>query len=85
MKVDVIIFEQKAIKLPFDALLNRDGKSYVLRIKEGHATAQEVHIVQSGEQGVVIKEDLEGAKIVLAKPDILLKLLSGYALHVKDQ
>ena len=84
VEVDVIVFEQKATLLPFDALLDRDGKSYVLVIDGNIATPQEVHIVQSAEQGVVISENLEAKHIVMAKPDILLRLSSGYALKVKE-
>ncbi len=84
-EVSVVIYHDKAILLPFDAVLNRDGKSYVLVAKEKKAEPQEVHILESGEEGVVIKENIEGKKIVLAKPDILLKLVSGYALKVKGE
>ena len=84
IEVDVVVFDGKATLLPFDALLNREGKSYVLVIKGSHAAAEEVHILQSAQQGVVIKEALEGKEIVVAKPDILLRLTSGYALKVKE-
>ncbi len=84
IEVSVILFDGKGTLLPFDALLNREGKSYVLIIKGSQATAQEVHILQSAQQGVVIKESLEGKDIVVAKPDILLRLTSGYALKVKE-
>lgn len=84
VEIDVITFEQKAMLLPFDALLNKDSKSYVLVIEENHAKAQEVHIIQSAQQGVVIAENLEGKNIVIAKPDILLKLRSGVTLSVKE-
>ena len=84
VQVDVVTFNQKATLLPFDALLNRDGKSYVLVAKGNQAEAKEVNIIQSAQQGVVISDNLEGKKIVVAKPDILLKLTSGYALKVKE-
>ena len=84
VEVNVIVFDAKATLLPFDALLNRDGKSYVLVIEKNHAKAEKVDIIQSGEQGVVTAQNLEGKNIVVAKPDILLKLTSGYALHVKE-
>ncbi|RRS30168.1 MAG: RND transporter [Epsilonproteobacteria bacterium (ex Lamellibrachia satsuma)] len=84
VEVNVVVFEGKAIELPFDAVLNRKGKSYVLVVKKNHAVAEEIHIVQSAEQGIVISNDLTGKKIVVAKPDILLKLTSGYVLKVKE-
>ncbi len=84
VQVDVITYKQRGIKLPFNTLLNRDGKTYVLLADKTKAEPKEVHIIQSAEQGVVVSDNLEGKKIVIAKPDILLKLLSGYTLSIKD-
>lgn len=84
VEVDVVAYDQAGILLPFDAILDIDGKSYVLEIAQDNAVAKEVHILQSGQEGVVVGEDLEGKKIVVAKSDILLKLTSGYRLKVKE-
>ncbi len=84
VQVNVVVFNQKATLLPFDALLNKNGKSYVLVINGAQAEAKEVNIIQSAQQGVVISQNLKGKQIVVAKPDILLKLTSGYALKVKE-
>ena len=84
VEVNVVTLHDNANLLPFDALLNRNGQSFVLEINENQAFAKEVHIVQSAQQGVVIQESLKDKKIVIAKPDILLKLTSGYALKVKE-
>ena len=80
LEVAIVTFHDKATFLPFDAILNRNGKSYVLVAKGDKAVAKQVHILQSGEQGVVVSEILQGQKLVKAKPDLLLKLLSGYKL-----
>ena len=82
--IRVVVFEGEATKLPFDAILDRNGKSYVLVVKKDKAVPKEVYIIQKGEEGVVIKETLEKEKIVIAKPDILLKLLTGIAVKVKE-
>ena len=84
VEVNLELFNGKGILLPFDAIINRNGKDYVLVRKENHAVAHEVNIIESGEQGVVIRNnDLTGQEIVIAKQDILLKLLSGVSLKVK--
>ncbi len=85
LEVDVVVFNGNGIKLPFDAVLNRGGKSYVL-VKEGdHAVAKEVNIIQTGEQGIVVSNnDIAGQDVVIAKQDILLKLLSGTSLKIKE-
>jgi len=84
IQVDVVVFNQQATLLPFDAILNRDGKNFVLVANGNRAKPQEVHLLKSAEQGVAISDNLEGKKIVVAKPDILLKLTSGYALKVEE-
>jgi len=84
VEVDVIVFKAKATLLPFDALLDRDGLTYILVVNGDKATPQKVNIIQSAEQGVVVSENLEDKEIVIAKPDILLRLASGYALKVKE-
>ena len=84
VEVNVIVYNQKGLLLPFDAILNRDSKSYILEISKNRAVPKEVHIIQSAEQGLIVSENLEGKDIVIAKPDILLKLTSGYALKVKE-
>ncbi len=84
IEVEVVIFEGKGVLLPFDAILNREGKSEVLLVKGKQALPKQVTILQSAQQGVVVADDLTGQKIVLAKPDILLKLTSGYPLKVKE-
>jgi len=43
-----------------------------------------VHILRSAQQGVVVSDNLAGKRVVTAKPDILLKLLSGYTLSIKE-
>ena len=84
VEVDVVTMKQKALLLPFDTILNRDDKNYVLVVEGNRAVSQEIHILKSAEQGVVVSDNIEGKKLVLAKPDILLKLTSGYALKVKE-
>ncbi|WP_295418172.1 efflux RND transporter periplasmic adaptor subunit [Sulfurovum sp.] len=82
-EIRVVVFDGKGTKLPFDAILDRNGKSYVFVIQNDRAVPKEVHILQKGEEGVVIKEDLKQEKVVVAKPDILLKLLTGIAVKVE--
>ena len=83
-EIRVVVFDGIATKLPFDAILDRDGKSYLFVVKGDQAIPRKVDIIQKGEEGVAIKEDLRKEKIVVAKPDILLKLLTGIAIKVEE-
>jgi len=85
VEVDVVIYKGTAVKLPFDTILNRDGKSFVLIRENNVAVPKEINIIQSGEDGAVVADNsLVGKDLVVAKQDILLKLLSGNSLMVKE-
>jgi multidrug efflux pump subunit AcrA (membrane-fusion protein) len=77
ISIDVVIFSGNGYKLSHDAILNRNGKSYVLSMKGDKAIPKEVKIVANGEQGVIVEGVDAHENIVVAKQDILLKLLSG--------
>ncbi|WP_456389246.1 efflux RND transporter periplasmic adaptor subunit [Hydrogenimonas sp.] len=79
--VDVVTYRGKGIKLPMDALLDREGKTYVLAAEGERAKVMPVTIKARGQEGVVIGESsIAGKRIITEKPDILLKLLSGVAI-----
>ena len=81
LEVNVIVFKGNSIKLPFDAVLNRDGKSFVLINDNSKAKAMRVNIIQTGEDGLVVSdENIAGKELVVAKQDILLKLLGGLTI-----
>jgi len=83
--VNVIVYKGTGLELPFDAVLNRTGKSYVMVRRGNAAVPEEIREVQSGEQGVVVTgADLEGKELVTAKQDILLRLLGGTSLKVEE-
>ncbi len=79
VEVDVVVYDSNGFFLPFDTILNRDGGDYVLSIKNGKAESKKVKIIAEGEQGVVV-DNISVEKIAVAKPDVLLKLLSGISV-----
>ncbi len=86
IEVNVIVFDGNAIKLPFDAVLNREGATYVLTGENDKAAAIKINIIQSGQEGVVISNnDLDGRQIIIAKQDILLTLLGGVPIKVVEE
>jgi len=84
VEIEVVVFDGSGLKLPFDAILNRNGKSYVLLVEGDQAKPREIHILQSAQEGVVVSDDLTHQKLVTAKPDILLRLVSGYRLKTGE-
>jgi len=84
VNIKVIISDGKSILLPYDAILNREGKSYVLIVDGDKSTPTEVKIMETGEEGIIIENSsIVGKQVVVAKQDILLKLVSGATLTVK--
>ncbi len=83
--VNIVLFKKRGIFLPVDAILNKDGKNFIFAVQKNRAKPIEVTIVASGEDGVVVqsKERILGRRIIVAKPDILLRLLSGIAIKVQ--
>jgi RND family efflux transporter MFP subunit len=86
VEVNVEVFNGEAVKLPFDAILNRNGKNYVFIQEKDKAIPVEVNIMQSGEDGAVVSNtEIVGKQIVVAKQDILLKLLLGVSLKNREE
>lgn len=86
LEVDVEVFNGEGIKIPFDAILNRDNKSYVFVKENDKAIPVEINIIQTGEDGAVISNnELVGKEVVVAKQDILLTLLSGASIKTEEK
>ncbi len=78
VKVGVVVFKGQAIKLPYEAILSDDGHDYVFVVEGKKAVPKLVKVLAVGEQGVAVKDStLLGKELVLAKPDIFIKLRGG--------
>ncbi len=83
VNVKVIVFDKEAIKVPVSGVLQNGGKNYIFIVNADRAVQTKVNVLASGEEGLALPLKYEGKKIVLAKPDIFLKLISG--LKIKEQ
>jgi len=84
VNISVVLYKAKGLKLPINALLQKDSKTYCFVVNKDKADAVELDVISEGEEGVVVNGLQEGSEVVVAKPDILLKLLAGVSLVVKD-
>ncbi len=85
VEVGVVVFKGKAIKLPFDAVLSDNGANYVFELTNQRAIPIKVHIIAHGEEGLAINNQrIIDKNIIVAKPDIFIKLLGGVKV-VKEQ
>jgi len=81
--VKVVVFDKEAVKVPTSGVLQNGGKNYIFIVDKDRAVQTEVKVLASGEEGLALPLEYDGKKIVLAKPDIFLKLISG--LKIKEQ
>lgn len=74
----VIVFKGENVRIPVDALLTMDGSSSVFALNpKGIPERLPVHIRARGAEGVVLDENLAGRRVIIAKPDILLRVAAG--------
>jgi membrane fusion protein, multidrug efflux system len=78
VNVDVVVYKGEGVLLPIDALLTMDGTSSVFVLSsDGKAHRTAVTIKARGVEGVTVVQDMAGRKVIVAKPDILLRVASG--------
>jgi len=84
VSVSLITYDDVGMKVPLDALLQTEGKNYCFIAKGNKTEVRSVEILARGVEGLVVSGLKEGEKVVLAKPDILLQLLGGKPIAVKN-
>ncbi|UOD35059.1 efflux RND transporter periplasmic adaptor subunit [Deferribacteraceae bacterium V6Fe1] len=81
--VKLVTFEGEEILLPHEAILNTDKDPYIFLLDGNNKVTQlSVKIKGSGSEGVVLNEDLDNKTIILAMPDILLKIAAGNPINI---
>ncbi len=73
----VVVYENNDVLVPVDGLLSVGERAFVFTYGQSKAIKTTVDIVARGQEGVVVRPDLSGKTILLAKPDILLRAASG--------
>ncbi|MBU0910562.1 MAG: efflux RND transporter periplasmic adaptor subunit [Proteobacteria bacterium] len=82
VRIDLVIYAGNTVLLPMDALLTIDGRTSVFIWENGAAVKTPVTIIARGSEGVVVAEALEARTVLMAKPDILLRVASGAPVKV---
>jgi len=75
--VQVVVFSGEDVLVPIDGLLSIGGRTFILVMSEDRAQQTPVHIKFRGSEGVTLEENTAGRRIILAKPDILLRATTG--------
>jgi RND family efflux transporter MFP subunit len=78
VNVQVVLYQGEDVLLPVDALLTMNGSSSVFVLSaDGKAERLNVTIKARGVEGVTVEQNLSGKKVIVAKPDILLRVAAG--------
>ncbi len=85
VNVHVVLFKGEAVLVPMDALLTMGNASWLFIIEpNGKATKVEVTVKVKGVEGAIVEPDFTNRKVILAKPDILLRVASGVPIIVSN-
>ena len=84
LNVRVVIYDATDVLVPVDGLLTIDGKSFIFTFENNKVQKVPVVIKARGVEGVVVRPDLAGRCIIVAKPDILLRASSGVPVYAND-
>jgi RND family efflux transporter MFP subunit len=78
VNVNVVVFKGEDVLVPIDALLTMDGSSSVFVLAaDGKAQRLSVKIKARGVEGAIVDQNLADRKVIVAKPDILLRVATG--------
>jgi len=83
LPVRLVIYQGNGTMIPQAALLQKEGQNFCFIPDGDKSRPLAVQIIASGTEGVVV-EGLTSDKVIIAKPDILLKLLAGVPITVQE-
>lgn len=86
VNVNVVIFKGEDVLVPIDAFLTMDGSSSVFVLdSDGKAQRLRVAIKARGVEGAIIDQSLADRKVIVAKPDILLRVATGVPVIERNE
>ncbi len=85
VNVQVVVYQGEDVLLPVDALLTMDGTNSVFVLSaDGKAERLDVTIKARGIEGVTVEQNLTGRRVIVAKPDILLRVAAGVPVSISN-
>jgi len=81
--INLLVYHNQGIKVPLGAILEKENHTYCFVVNGDTAKVIEIKILARGVEGIAIDGLKNNSKIVIAKPDILLKLLAGVGISTK--
>lgn len=82
IKAKITTFSEKAVFLPLDTVLTKEDGYYVGKVKDDKAAFEKVSIAYKDTSGYVTYDAIEGATLIKAKPDAMLR--ASFGARVKE-
>jgi multidrug efflux pump subunit AcrA (membrane-fusion protein) len=82
LSVSLVLYSGDGVLLPNDVLLTTGEQCSVLVYANGKAVKTPVTVLHRGSEGVMVRQDLAGKTLLLAKPDILLRATTGVPVRI---
>ncbi len=80
VEVRLLVFSGKGLLLPNNGVLEINGQREALIVNGDQAVARKIRVIVEGSEGMVVEGVKPGEEYVVAKPDVMLKLLTGVHL-----
>ncbi|WP_303702162.1 efflux RND transporter periplasmic adaptor subunit [Flexistipes sinusarabici] len=82
LPVEIVIYRGNNKLLPYNAVLDKDSDKFVFIYSNGSVKPRCIDVVHSGVQGIIADNLSDVKQVITAKPDILLRVLSGVPVKV---
>ncbi|GAB6074440.1 efflux RND transporter periplasmic adaptor subunit [Nautilia lithotrophica] len=83
VNIRVVEYSGKGVFLPYDAILTIDGQNYIFIVNGNKTDIKEIKILAQGEKYALIDQNIT-SPVVVAKPDILLRIKAGYPVKMEN-
>jgi len=81
VNIKVVEYRGKGVFVPYEAILSVNGKNYIFEVIDNKPNVVEVNIKARGEKYILIDKEITNP-VIVAKPDILLKIKSGHPIKI---
>lgn len=82
LPVKIVIYRGNDKLLPYNAVLDKDSDKFVFVYSNGAVKPRRIDVAHSGIQGIIADNLSDVKQVITAKPDILLRILSGVPVNV---
>jgi len=84
LPVKIVTYRGNNKLLPYNAVLDKDSDKFIFVYSNGTVKPRRIDVAHSGIQGIIADNLSDVNRVITAKPDILLRVLSGVPVNVAN-